>query len=207
MRSLPVLGAKIPRRFGRPTAMFGRAFLGGLGWGIEGEMPNLSKAVLILAPHTSAWDFFVTLATIFALRLRIGFLAKKSLFRGPLGRLLRWLGGIPVDRSAKHNFVARAVDRFQASDKLLLGILPEGTRGKVKRWKTGFYYIALGAGVPVVPVSLDFSRKVLSFGPPLDLTGDRVADFMELGTHFEGVEGRNPEELDAVRNRIRNRID
>ena len=187
------LGAAVPRRGGRATAMLGRVILGGLGWKIEGKMPNLSKAVVIVAPHTSAWDFFVGLATIFTLRLKVAFLAKKSLFRGPLGWVMRWLGGIPVDRSASHNVVARAVDWIRRSDKLLLGIFPDGTRGRVERWKTGFYYVALGAGIPVVPVSLDFGQKIVCFGPPFTPTGDRVADFVKLGAHFKGVKGRNSE--------------
>ena len=191
LQSLPSLGAEIPRRGGRPTALFGRAVLVGLGWSIEGEMPNLAKAVVIVGPHTSAWDFFIALATVFTLRLRVSFLAKRSLFRGPLGVVMRWLGGIPIDRSASHDFVARAVDRFHRSGELLLGILPDGTRGRTRRWKTGFYYVALGAQVPVVPVYLDFDRKVVGFGQPFDPTGDQESDFSRLGDHFDGVKGKN----------------
>jgi 1-acyl-sn-glycerol-3-phosphate acyltransferase len=154
-------------------------------------MPNLPKAVVIVAPHTSIWDFFVGLATIFALRLKVVFLAKDTLFRGPLGWVMRWLGGVPIDRSHHHNIVARAVDQFQEQDELILGIFPEGTRGKVERWRTGFYYVALGAGVPVVPVSLDFDRRIVGFGEPLEVTGDRTAEFAKLAAHFEGVKGRN----------------
>ena len=128
------------------------------GWKIRGKFPyHLKKCVVIVAPHTSSWDFFLGLAVRSKLRLGfIHFLGKKELFDGPFGFLFRWLGGIPVDRFSSHNMVDQVVQKFKSEESFSLVLSPEGTRKKVERLRTGFYNIAQQAGVPLVMVGFDF---------------------------------------------------
>ena len=124
----------------------GRLWLRANGWRIEGEMPNLPKFIIVGAPHTSNWDLPYTLAAGLHYGVRVHWMGKDSIFKWPYGGLMHWLGGIPVDRSKPNNAVAQMVEKFAASDRLVVVIPPEGTRGKITRWKTGFYHIAVGAG-------------------------------------------------------------
>ena len=160
-------------------------------WRIEGDIPNLRKLVIIAAPHTSNWDFVVGIAAKLGLGLRVTFLGKDSLFRFPLGPLMRMWGGIPVDRSASHDVVSGIVAEFARRDRLVLALAPEGTRKKVERWRTGFYHIAHAAGVPIVPVALNFGARVIQIGAPFATTGDVEADLRLLQGRFAGVRGRN----------------
>ena len=165
MQPFPELGPLVPsRKIPRVRALC-RRLLAVAGWGIEGSLPNRSKFVIIAAPHTSNWDFCVAMLVIGALELRVTWLAKHTIFRWPLGPLMRMLGGLPVERSRHHGVVDHAVNLYETQEQLILGITPEGTRGHVTHWKTGFYHIATGAGVPVVPAYLDYRRKRVSFGP------------------------------------------
>ncbi len=160
------------------------------GWRFEGIFPNLPKAIYIVVPHTSNWDFLVGISTIFALRLRVSYLGKHTVFRWPLGILMTWLGGIPVDRDSAKDVVTQVAERFRSSDKLLLALSPEGTRSQVTRWKTGFHRIALETGVPIVPVSPDYSQKLVRFGLPMEPTADLAADLHYLEDFFAGSVGR-----------------
>jgi 1-acyl-sn-glycerol-3-phosphate acyltransferase len=162
------------------------------GWRIGGEMPNEPKFVIIVAPHTSNWDFPVGLWVLFALGFRGSFLAKHSLFKWPLGPLLKWLGGIPIDRGVHKMRVRGISDAFLKSEKMILVITPEGTRKYVKEWKSGFYYIADGAKVPIVPVAFDYAIKEVRIGAPFRTTGNREADIEELKNFFRGVKARIP---------------
>jgi len=153
-------------------------------------MPNLPKFVLIAAPHTSNWDFVVGITAKLALGLRVTFLGKDSLFRFPLGALMRAWGGIPVDRSTSNDVVGGIVQQFERRDKLVLAVAPEGTRKPVDRWRTGFYHIAHAAGVPIVPVALNFGAREIQIGPPFITTGDVDADIGALRARFTGVQGR-----------------
>jgi 1-acyl-sn-glycerol-3-phosphate acyltransferase len=162
-----------------------------LGWRLEGGMPNLAKFVIIVAPHTSNWDFPVGVAAKLALRLRVTFLGKNSLFRFPLGILMRALGGMPVDRSASHDLVSGIVTEFSRRDQLVLVVAPEGTRKKVERWRTGFYHIARGANVPIVPVALDWGNRAVRIGAAVPTTGDVERDTASLQSWYSGVRGRN----------------
>ena len=162
------------------------------GWRVEGALPPLSKFVLIAAPHTSNWDFPLMLAAAFVYRVKLYWLGKHTLFRGPFGVLFRWLGGIPIDRRAAQDLVAQAVAQFAQAEHFVLAVPPEGTRQKVRRWKTGFYYIALGAGVPVVLGFLDYRRKVAGFGPTLMPTGDLTADLHSIRAFYANVTGKYP---------------
>jgi 1-acyl-sn-glycerol-3-phosphate acyltransferase len=162
------------------------------GWQVSGVFPTLPKYVLIGAPHTSNWDFPLTLGICFALRAKIYWMGKDSLFRGPLGPLMRWLGGIPVTRSRSTSLVQQMVERYQRSDELVVAIAPEGTRDQVSEWKTGFYHIANGAGVPVVLGFLDYRRKTGGIGPVFQPTGDLERDLAEIRAFYADIEGFRP---------------
>lgn len=182
-----------PRSGGRLVRAVGRAVLRVAGWRRVGELPELPKFVVCVVPHTSNWDFVIGYAGKMSYNLRAGWLGKASLFRGPMGPLLRFMGGIAVNRSAAHGVVGEAVDRFSSVDQLVLGVAPEGTRRKVDRWKSGFYHIARESGVPIVPVALDWGTRRLRVGPTLHPTDDEAADIETLQSFFRTVRGRVPE--------------
>jgi 1-acyl-sn-glycerol-3-phosphate acyltransferase len=192
MRSLqtPELGATTPRRGNGFSKAAGRLFLWLLGWRFEGGAPEVDRAVLIVAPHTSNWDFVIGVAAMFALGIRVAFLGKHSLFFWPLGPVMRWLGGIPVDRRSSRGVVDETVRIFRSRDRVILALSPEGTRSNVGRWKTGFYFIARLAGVPIIPVSFSYSPREVRFGGPFEPTGDLDADLLALGRFFDGAVGR-----------------
>ena len=160
------------------------------GWTIEGRIPDVAKGVLIVAPHSSNWDFFLGVATMFSLGLRVVFLGKHTLFAWPLGPVMRWLGGFPVDRRSATGVVDETVRLFASKEKMILALAPEGTRRAVEKWKTGFYRVATAAQVPVVPVVLDWGRKTVEFGDRFDTTGDIDRDLAALGEVFSEAEGR-----------------
>ena len=189
---VPELGNEIPRRGSAAMRAFGRGLLRVLGWRVEGEMPNLPKFVVAVAPHTSNWDFVVGAAAMFALDLRISFLGKHTLFRGPFGPVLRWMGGIPVDRSSPHGVVGDAVAAFAKSGRRILAIAPQGTRTPTLRFKSGFLHIARGAGVPVMLAAFDYDARVIRFGPALDIGADVEAERERIEAHFAPIRGRHP---------------
>ncbi|MBK6423254.1 MAG: lysophospholipid acyltransferase family protein [Gemmatimonadetes bacterium] len=164
-----------------------------VGWRVVGAMPPLPRFVLIVAPHTSNWDFPLCILAMFAIRFRLSWLGKHTLFRWPVTGLLRWLGGEPIERTAAHGTVGAAIDRFQAREQWVLGISPEGTRKRVAEWKTGFHRIAVGAGVPIVPVAVDYSRKVVDILAPVWPTADADADIRALRRLFHPRMARFPE--------------
>ena len=164
------------------------------GWKIEGDMPrDVRKFIIIAADHTSNWDFPVGMAVKWYLGLKARFFAKHSLFFWPLGILMRSLGGVPIERSRSGNRVQDAIDEIDKADNFVLVIAPEGTRSKVTRWKTGFYHIARGANIPVVPVGFDFTNKKVVIGEPMDMSGDIKNDFQMMHRFFVPYEGRHPE--------------
>jgi 1-acyl-sn-glycerol-3-phosphate acyltransferase len=161
------------------------------GWRIEGGLPEIKKIVLIAAPHTSNWDFPITIFVAFAVKAKIFWMGKDTLFRFPFGTLFKWLGGIPVDRSRSNNIVEQMIRKFSENESLIVTIPPSGTRKKVMKWKTGFYYIARGAGVPVVLAYLDYRRKAGGFGPVFMPTGDIESDIKEIRAFYSGIQGKN----------------
>src|SRR5262249_34752014 len=169
------------------------SFLKIFGWRLEGRLPDVDKLVVIAAPHTSNWDLPVLLSVAFALRAKACWLGKHTLFRRPFGFLFRWMGGIPVYRSAAQNTVAQSVEMFRNSKKLILTIPPEGTRGKVSHWKTGFYYIALGAEIPIAMAFIDYRRKAAGVGPTLYPTGNIEADMKIIRDFYINVTAKYPE--------------
>jgi 1-acyl-sn-glycerol-3-phosphate acyltransferase len=176
---IPVLGANVPRAHGRLASALGRFVLGISGWRVEGTVPDIRKVVLIVAPHTSNWDFPLGLSIKLALRLGGRFVGKHTLFRGPFGVLMRWLGGVPVDRSSARGFVDEAAQALREAGQMVLVIAPEGTRRRVP-WKSGFYRIAVAAGVPILPTGFDYLRKVIFFAPLFTPTGDYEKDLALL---------------------------
>ncbi len=190
---VPELGPNVPSRGNAFSRWLGRASYSLTGWHIVGAMPDLPKFVLIVAPHTSNWDFFVGVGALFSLGLRVSYLGKESIFRGPTGRIMRWLGGIPVDRSVSRDSVTEMVDTFHGRDRLVFVFTPEGTRKRVEEWKTGFYHVAFGAKLPIVPVAFDYGRKAVIIGPPFYPTGDADRDIAKLRRSYSGVTARRPE--------------
>ena len=188
---LPEIPPAIPRRGWRVGRALGRLVLAIARWGFEGEVPNLSKGVIIVAPHTSNWDFVIGVAAMLALDLELRFLGKHTLFDGPLAPMMRGLGGIPVDRAHPgRGIVEGLAARFQTEEKLLLALSPEGTRSSVDRWKSGFHRIARAAGVPIMAIALDYGPRRVRFGPVVTPTDDfdrDVANFLEF---FATARGR-----------------
>ena len=171
----------------------GRTALKLMGWRIEGELPRLDKFVAIGAHHTSNWDFVIFIALKFVLRLNARWFGKHSIFRWPFGGLMRSWGGIPIQRHLSLNMVEQAIQGFRDNREFILVLSPEGTRRKVERWKMGFYHIALGAGVPIVPGALDFANRRVVIGAPFQPTGDAEADLRALLAFFRPYVPKKPE--------------
>lgn len=170
-----------------------------VGWRVVIAQALPARCVVIGAPHTSSWDMPLTLLLMLATGVRMRWVAKDSLFRAPLGWLLRSLGALPVDRTGRQGFVGQMAARFAANKPLIIAILPEGTRGKADYWKTGFYYLALSAGVPIVLAYGDYRRREVGFGPILYPSGNIHTDFQQISTFYAGVTGRHPEKQGPIR--------
>jgi 1-acyl-sn-glycerol-3-phosphate acyltransferase len=176
-----------------PMRWLSRSILKLIGWRVEGQVPEVPKCIVVVAPHTSNWDFPVAMLYALALGLNVSYLAKAELFRRPLlGRLFYRLGGIPVERDRAQAVVHSAIRAFEERDHLMLGITPEGTRKKVAAWKTGFYRIAVGARVPIALAFLDYGRKTGGFGPLLYPTGDITHDITAIRAFYAGVVACRP---------------
>lgn len=164
------------------------------GFRLVGDPSNqLPHRIFAVIPHTSNWDFPLGLLVRSAAGIQVRFIAKDSLFKPPLGPLFRWLGGYPVDRSQRHNYVDAVADLFRQTPVLSIAIAPEGTRKKVDRLKTGFYHIARQANVPIIMTKFDFSRKQVVFSPPFYPTYDQQQDFAVMAEFYRDAKGRNPE--------------
>jgi 1-acyl-sn-glycerol-3-phosphate acyltransferase len=162
------------------------------GWRPAGQKPPISKYVIIAAPHTSNWDFLYTLCLALILDIKPFIMMKVAWFRWPLGPLFKWLGALPVDRAESTNVVARCVQTFRAYPRMVLVVPPSGTRKKVMYWKTGFYHIAMGAGVPIVMGYLDYRHKVGGIGPILYPTGNMEADMKTIRGFYSDIRGKYP---------------
>ena len=157
-------------------------------------MPSLKKYVIAIAPHTSGWDFIIGVLARSALKIEHArYLGKSQLFRPPFGWIFRWLGGTPVDRSGSHDVVDQVVNIFNKHDEFVLALAPEGTRQKVERLRTGFYFIAKKAGVAIVPVGFDFEKKLIVIGTPLFPTEDFDSDMNLLLSFYKPIRGKIPE--------------
>lgn len=157
------------------------------GWEVETDVPKLSKYVIVAAPHTSNWDGVLLLAVSQALQLPLAFMIKDDWVKGPMGPVMKRLGAVAINRSKKTNVVEQMIEEFAQRDALALVIPPEGTRKRAEMWKSGFYHIARGANVPVVPAYIDVGRKRIGLGEPIELTGDARADMDRLRAFYEKV--------------------
>lgn len=187
---------EIPQnRAGSPfLAGVGRIVYRLLGWTCTGQTPGAKQYVILAAPHTSNWDGFLLILAASMLGLKFSFFGKQSLFVGPLGWFLRRMGGIPLDRSRHQSFVSEAVGWFERRETFALGVAPEGTRKLTPGWKTGFYYIALQANVPIVLGYIDYASKSAGILPDVLMpTGDIDKDFEMLRRNYRPLAARHPE--------------
>ena len=169
------------------------------GWNLVADLPPVQKYLMVGAHHTSSWDFPLILLMMAALGLRLHWVGKDSLFKGPKGKVFRWLGGVPVERGARKNFVGQMVDLYNERKKMVITISPEGTRHSADHWKTGFYHIATGAQIPVAMGFLDYSRKTLGIGGYFYPSDDMDADLSILQKFYADKIGKNPQHQGEVR--------
>ncbi len=162
------------------------------GWKVVNVAPATGSYLIIAAPHTSNWDFPLGIAIAFHLRLKVYFIAKHTLFNGFAGPIMRWLGGVPLNRGASKNFVDASVEIYANSENLIFAIAPEGTRSSVGRWKTGFYHMAKGANVPLALAYFDFSKRIGGIGKMLNTTENIDADMQAIADFYEPVMGKYP---------------
>lgn len=185
----------VPRRGGRLAPAIGKFLLGFFGWRLTGQLPNIRKVMVAVAPHTSNWDFVLGVLVMWAMDLRLNFFGKHTLFKGVFGKWMRSIGGIPVDRGSAHGLVGEAVSAFKERETLWFAIAPEGTRKKVEHFKSGFMHIATQANVPVLLVSFDLVDRIVHFGEVLQPSGDVAADVARIEAYFKPL----TEKVDAVR--------
>ena len=172
-----------------------------IGWQISFSLPPRDKYVLIGAPHTSNWDFPLALLGLWACGLRFNWVGKHTLFKGPLGPIMRAIGGIPVDRLGSVGFLKKVIGIFASRDQFVMAIAPEGTRSLTKQWKEGFYRIALAASVPIALAYIDYPRKSIGIDRMFEPSGDLDEDFMILEEYYHDKIGKRPENQGPVRTR------
>ncbi len=190
------LGDLVPKRGNKFAPKIGSALSKAAGWRTVGEIPNIPQAVVLALPHTSNVDGIYAIPSLFALDLKISIMGKHTLFKVPVfAQLLKWIGVIPIDRGNKGSVLQASIDKFKTGKPLFLGLAPEGTRQYTKDWKTGFYYLALGAGVPILPVAMDYKTKEIRFMSPVYPTGDIDVDLPKIYAQYRGVVPRYPERL------------
>lgn len=179
-----------------PTiAILARVMLRLIGWRYEGRLPDLPKYIIVAYPHTANVDGVIVVLTALALRLRINWVGKESLFKPPFGWLMRLSGGVPIDRSSSHRALKSSVQAFHTRDQMVLVIAPEGTRGRAESLKSGFYFLAQKAGVPLMLSSIHYGRKVVRLGPVIEVTGNMQADMAPMHAFYADSQGRNPENM------------
>ena len=194
MSATPVLPPAPPNVPQLPPSFAGRLcawIFRACGWRIAGELPNVAKLVAIAAPHSTNWDVVWGLLFKIGIRLQIRFIGKREAFVWPIGPLLRYFGGIPIDRSHADNVVKEMAQQFATHDKLWLALAPEGTRKHVKKWKSGFWRIAREAGVPILPAYFHYPEKTIGFGPLIYPTDDLAADMAKIREFYKPWQGKN----------------
>ncbi len=182
-----------------------RFFLRLLGWELIGQRPTCKKYVMVGAPHTSNWDFLYFYLGALAFNIRISFMIKDSMFKGPLGPILRWMGGVPINRRQRNSLVSQMVKAFAEREEMALLIPPSGTRKRTEYWKSGFYHIARGAKVPLVLAIMDYAHKQVGVARTYELTGDIKQDMAVLRQVYEPVTAKFPHEKSVIR--LRGEID
>ena len=202
------LGSLIPKRNGSIVPPLSSWLMKVAGWRTVGEIPNISQAVVLALPHTSNIDGVYALPSLFALDVKISIMGKHTLFKVPvLKQLLSWMGIIPINRSAKGSVLQASIDKFKNGEPLFLGLSPEGTRDYTESWKTGFYYLAVGANVPILPVALDYNTKEVRFLELVYPTGDIETDLPKIYEQYRGVVPRHPERLSKPLQDINNTVE
>ncbi|MEO7014517.1 MAG: lysophospholipid acyltransferase family protein [Dokdonella sp.] len=181
----------VPQFKSNPGRRLLGAFIDLCGWKLVGEFPDVPRAVLIAAPHSSWWDGVWGLSIKTAIGIDVSFMGKRGLFVGPLGWLLRRLGGIPVERGATHGVVEQMSERLRQADSLWIGLSPEGTRKRVDKWRTGFWHIARAADVPIVLVYFHYPERTIGVGPLFFTTADVDADMQRLREFYAPWRGKN----------------
>jgi len=191
--NVPIISPNVDSRGNALTRTAATMLMRLSGWKFTGEpFPDLRKFVIIVAPHTSNWDFVVGVMAKYAIGLRGTFLGKDSLFKFPMGLLMRWLGGFPVDRSSAHDVVAQTANLVKARDRVVIALSPEGTRKAMERWRSGFWWIAHKTGIPILPVAFDFSTRSIHVYPVFHTTGDPKRDIPELRRLYRAEMAFNP---------------
>jgi 1-acyl-sn-glycerol-3-phosphate acyltransferase len=163
-----------------------------VGWKVINVAPATGSYLIIAAPHTSNWDFPLGIAIAFHLRLRVYFIGKHTLFEGAIGPIMRWLGGIPLNREASKDFVDASIDTYANNENLIFAIAPEGTRASVKRWKTGFYHMAKGANVPIALAYFDYATRTGGIGKMLNTTDNMDVDMQTIADFYRPMVGKAP---------------
>ena len=164
-----------------------------LGWKTKVSVPDYDKYIICAAPHTTNWDLFIGKRFMGAIGRETGFMMKKDWFFWPLGPIFRWMGGIPVDRSRKTSLVDQMIKIAKSSQKFHLAITPEGTRKANPNWKKGFYYIAQGAGLPIILVAIDYEKKCITAEKVIHPSGDLDKDMREIKLYYKNFKGKYPE--------------
>jgi len=190
---VPKLGDLTPNTNSRIKKVIGRFMLWFYRWRIEGEVLNAKKFMVILAPHTSYWDFLTNMSTMLALGVHNRWFIADSFWWWPVRILWNWLGGVPVDRSAKQNLVDFTIGKFDDYDELIMALYPEGTTLRAEKWKTGFWYIAKGANIPIQFLSVDYKKRVSIFGPIFTPSDNIETDMKKIQTFFKDVTPRDTE--------------
>ncbi len=182
------IGKSAPRRGGIISPILADIFLKLAGWRVVGEIPDIPQAVCLAVPHTSNIDGVYALPSVLVSDVRINIMGKKSLFKNPImAKMMHWFGVIPIDRTKKGSVLQASIDEFKKGKPLFLGLAPEGTRSYREEWKSGFYYLATGAGVPILPVAMDYKTKEIRFMNLFYPTGDYDADLQEILSRYKGV--------------------
>jgi 1-acyl-sn-glycerol-3-phosphate acyltransferase len=189
VKRIPDLPPSFPRRGNAFSRALGYSVFALAGWRFEGEFPDRAKLVVIVEPHTSNWDFVIGIAAVLALGLGVRFLGKDSLFKGPLGWLMRWFGGTPVIRESPQGAVAQVVAVIEREPAIFLAITPKGTRTPGVPWRSGFYHIAHAARVPILPIAFDGEHRLIRLFAPFEPSGDYDADIPRLLALYAGIRG------------------
>ncbi|MCC2639296.1 MAG: phospholipid/glycerol acyltransferase [Moraxellaceae bacterium] len=199
------LGPNVPRRGNAFSRWLSLLILKLLGWRVTGAFPDVRKGVLIVAPHTSNFDGFMTVVASFALGLKISFFVKAAAFTFPFGGFMRWVGALPVNRDNSKNLVAYSAAQLREADQLLISVAPEGTRSTADNWKSGFYWIAHQAELPIIFVAFDYLTKEVRIMGSMMPTGDIDKDMPEIIARYRDIHPRHPERLSGPLRALRDR--
>ncbi len=169
------------------------------GWQLDDRLPQEHRYVMIGYPHTSNWDFVLGMLARYALDVPLNWVAKHSIFWGPFRPMFIAMGGVPLNRKTTHGFIQKNIELFAHRENFILGLMPEGTRSKTERWKSGFYHIAHGANVPIALAYLDYKNKIIGVGKVIEVTGNMAADFEIIREFYKDKTGYHPENQTEIK--------